>query len=428
MPLKSKAQMRWMAANRPEMLRRWAAHTKSVKKLPEHVGKSVPRKLRDLPRPTATTRIAQKYSTVPFGNPRDFARSDFPHTPAEGLAGVRRKNVEAGYMASRLNAHHRGRDRGRLLAMEVLKPGGSNRSMAREVSRRRLGELETMTKAETEFAPIAQHRLVQRKKKQKHLSEASAALGLTALAAKAPAGAAAITRRFPKYGKPLKRVAEMAPKADKLSANIVPASLGVGAIGSMNFARLQGQEAKAAPTQKATTPVKKDAFTRKYSQHISPAAEDAYNDLGARRRRRNSDAVLYGAGAVGAAGTAGRALTVKLPAGNKVAQRAARATVAVPLAAVAGGLGYGAVRRYQEGQALQERRNKIKAKGMERHMAGQYGRGRPKPQLSEMSKAFGMGGVRPGGLMRTATGKTVTRRGGIPGTGKFVPTIRRQIV
>lgn len=316
MPLKSKAQMRWMAANDPEMLSRWAAHTKSVKKLPERVRKTMP---------------------------------------------------------------------------------------------------------ETEFAPIAQHKIVQRKKKQKHLSEASAALGLTALAAKAPAGAAAITRKFPKYTKPLKRVAEMAPKADKLSENIVPASLGVGALGSINFARLQGQEAKA------TTPVKKSLGS--LTQHVSPAAENAYNDLGARRRRRNSDAAVYGGGAALAGGTAARALTVKMPqTESKIARRAARATIAAPLAAVAGGLGYGAVRRAQEGAALQERRAKIKAKGQERQAAGQYGRGRPKPKLSEMSKAFGVpSGIKPGGLMRTATGKTVTRRGTIPGTGKFVPTIRRAL-
>lgn len=273
---------------------------------------------------------------------------------------------------------------------------------------------------DTEFAPIAQHKIVQRKKKQKHLSEASAALGLTALAAKAPAGAAAITRKFPKYTKPLKRVADLAPKADKLSSNIVPASLGVGALGSINFARLQGQEAKAQPV---TTKKSLGDLT----QHVSPAAENAYNDLGARRRRRNADAAVYGAGAGLAGGTAVRAATVKLPPGHKVAQRAARATVAVPLAAVAGGLGYGAYRRAQEGASLQERRVKIKAKGKERQMAGEYGRGRPKPKLAEMSKAFGLGAARPGGLMRTATGKTVTRRGAIPGTGKFVPTIRRAV-
>jgi hypothetical protein len=35
MPFKSKSQMRWMFANHPEMAKRWAEHTDSVKKLPE---------------------------------------------------------------------------------------------------------------------------------------------------------------------------------------------------------------------------------------------------------------------------------------------------------------------------------------------------------------------------------------------------------
>lgn len=34
MPFKSKAQQKWMFANKPEMAKRWAKETKNIKKLP----------------------------------------------------------------------------------------------------------------------------------------------------------------------------------------------------------------------------------------------------------------------------------------------------------------------------------------------------------------------------------------------------------
>jgi len=34
MPFKSKAQMKWMYSNKPQMADEWAAHTKSMSKLP----------------------------------------------------------------------------------------------------------------------------------------------------------------------------------------------------------------------------------------------------------------------------------------------------------------------------------------------------------------------------------------------------------
>lgn len=37
MPFKSKAQMRLMYAKNPELAKEFAAHTKNIKKLPEHV-------------------------------------------------------------------------------------------------------------------------------------------------------------------------------------------------------------------------------------------------------------------------------------------------------------------------------------------------------------------------------------------------------
>jgi len=40
MPFKSKAQMRWMFANHPEMAKRWAEHTPDIKNLPERSSSS----------------------------------------------------------------------------------------------------------------------------------------------------------------------------------------------------------------------------------------------------------------------------------------------------------------------------------------------------------------------------------------------------
>ena len=39
MPFKSKAQLRWMFANHPEMAKRWAMETPNQKSLPNKVGK-----------------------------------------------------------------------------------------------------------------------------------------------------------------------------------------------------------------------------------------------------------------------------------------------------------------------------------------------------------------------------------------------------
>lgn len=39
MPFKSKAQVRWMYANKPKMAKEWEDKTKSIKSLPEKVNK-----------------------------------------------------------------------------------------------------------------------------------------------------------------------------------------------------------------------------------------------------------------------------------------------------------------------------------------------------------------------------------------------------
>lgn len=44
MPFKSKAQMREMFANQPEIAKRWAKETPNIKKLPEKLKKKKPKK------------------------------------------------------------------------------------------------------------------------------------------------------------------------------------------------------------------------------------------------------------------------------------------------------------------------------------------------------------------------------------------------
>ena len=44
MPFKSKAQAKWMFSNKPEMAKKWASHTKDMKKLPVRLSAKSPRK------------------------------------------------------------------------------------------------------------------------------------------------------------------------------------------------------------------------------------------------------------------------------------------------------------------------------------------------------------------------------------------------
>lgn len=94
-----------------------------------------------------------------------------------------------------------------------------------------------------------QKQLIARKKKQSKYSLASAGLGATALGLKAPALAGVAAKRLPKV-KGLQSFASHAPKADKWATNVGIGSLGVGSLGSLNFARIQRAETKA--DQRAT--------------------------------------------------------------------------------------------------------------------------------------------------------------------------------
>lgn len=87
MPLKSKAQQRWMAAaeDRGELpkgtLHRWAAHTKNLKKLPEHVEKKAEERRRFV------TAFLVKCARAGLTTPAQLAEA------AEGLAAVTTKRA-----------------------------------------------------------------------------------------------------------------------------------------------------------------------------------------------------------------------------------------------------------------------------------------------------------------------------------------------
>lgn len=348
MPLKSKAQLRWMAANKPDMLHEWAAHTKSVKALPARVTKND-----DL----------TQYSLV---------------------------------------------------------------------------ELSKALPAPHAVTPWDQARINRGKKRQKRLSEASAVLGLTALAATAPKAARHVARRLPNVSnsRALKAIARAEPKANAVTNAAVPLTLGTGAAGSINFAHQQGLEVKsqqqpkkvAKGLVKATPKKTKKANTvgtlvsmkehaqakpghrlggktgdidKAWKEHVSPAANNAYDDLGRRRNARYNDAAAH----VVAGGAAGAAMyhgSRRLGHTKPVA-----GVLAAPIAAYPA---WAAVNRVKNARSLEGRRRKIRAKGQERELASKA--------LVPIPRSRPIMPIKPrvGGLMRMPSGKVVTRRGAIVGT------------
>ena len=354
------------------------------------------------------------------------------------------------------------------------------------------------------------------KKRSKRLAEGSAVLGFGALALRAPQAANALARRSKRLAATpaVKRLGSMAPHATKWSEASVPLSIGTGAVGSLNYARLQGKENKLnkpvikgmgftqplkdipkvrkrgrlvktgrvkswtdeqpgfvkratvavdsrgqakvlhmQPTGQAgvglrATDIKPggtafstrqspgstrpgpslrksdDRFLRENRDRISPSAEAGYEYL---RRGRNT---ARRQSAVSGAVTAGNLLG----AGYYVKKKNPMMAGAASLLAV--GSGANAVDRGL--MAHRWNKNKmgpIKAKAISRREAGLYapGRGkqpvdttsRSKARKADLSKALWKmpvasikPSVRPGGLMRLSSGRTVTRRGSIPGTGR----------
>lgn len=287
--------------------------------------------------------------------------------------------------------------------------------------------LSDLAKAAAPKAEVEQ--VVRGKKKQKRLSELSAGLGLAAFGTQLPkvATLASRSKRVASL-RPVKRLASMAPKAQKASDAIVPASLGVGAMGSMNFARTTGQEVKVQEKELGTK-VRKydDRFLRRYKRNISTGAEEAYRDLGRRRNRRLGDAAAQGALSTGL-----------LAAGVRGALKA-RTTRGMVGVAAAGGLGSSAAytaaqNRINEAKGLQMRRDKIKAKAHERARTGELGRDRRKKDWEDFNKAqagvskalmprprtvLNMPTPKPGGVRRNRFRGAVSYRGSVPGTGRY---------
>lgn len=59
MPFKSKAQAHWMFLKKPKMAKEWAAHTKSIKSLPEKVTKKKSMK-KKVAKKSAPKKVAKK--------------------------------------------------------------------------------------------------------------------------------------------------------------------------------------------------------------------------------------------------------------------------------------------------------------------------------------------------------------------------------
>lgn len=168
-----------------------------------------------------------------------------------------------------------------------------------------------------------------------------------------------------------------------------------------------------------------DRFLRENRDRISPSAEKGYEYL--RRGRNTARRQSATSGAVSAGNLLG--------AGYYLKKKNPMMAGAASLLAV--GSGANAVDRgLMAHRWNKQKMGPIKAKALSRKEAGLYapGRGkqpvdttsRSKARSDDVAKALWRArvpgikpSVRPGGLMRLATGRTVTRRGAIPGAGRL---------
>jgi hypothetical protein len=143
-------------------------------------------------------------------------------------------------------------------AVRTTTKGEFDYSTERGVYRRRapVSKMDPNDAAINTLAQREQKDLVRRKKKQSKYSLTSAGLGATALALQAPrlAPLAMKSKRLKNVGA-LKRIASIEPKTTGASSTIGIGSLGVGAAGSLNFARINRSETKA--DQRSATALKK---------------------------------------------------------------------------------------------------------------------------------------------------------------------------
>jgi hypothetical protein len=135
----------------------------------------------------------------------------------------------------------------------------------RRVTHQKKNPLKSVSKMAANDAAIntlaqrEQRDLVRRKKKQTRYSLTSAALGATALGLQSPRLAGVAVRRSSRLAnvKPIKRIAEIAPKSTNLSSTVGVGSLGVGSVGSLNYARINRSETKADQRSATALKVKK---------------------------------------------------------------------------------------------------------------------------------------------------------------------------
>lgn len=328
-----------------------------------------------------------------------------------GKAGVRALQV-TGLPLTAVGIHHMVRPQKNKVidpAKDVIGRTVQNAAMSDQV---KMGQ-KWVNKAYTE-ADNAE--VVARKKRARHLSQVSGTMGLAALGLRAPSGAAALARHSKSAAnvKALARVASHAKTANEASNTLGVGAIGVGSLGSFNFARLQGLEAKRDQ-------VRKDAFLNQYRDRISPKAEEGYRRLTTGIREDNIDAAgnaALGAGLIGYsmkdAYKKRHGLAVLGVLGGATALRSAK-------------------RNIESADRQKMARQRIKDKAVERATAGQYGEGRrpvAKASTEDLAKAFvrlraprlnapypkgilKKPAIRDGHLQRTASGKIVSVRGSI---------------
>lgn len=282
-------------------------------------------------------------------------------------------------------------------------------------------------------------RLGRRKQVGRDLSIVGGTLGLGALALRAPEAARAVSR-VPRVGRlrALKALAARDSAATKASNALGVAAIGVGSVGSFNYAAQQKLERKQVVKslydgmvkglgrvrvvertkpgyvtvydskdvrrfmpESRVTPVPKrraaastpppppsyeqltlfgkrdDRFLRQYRDRISPEAERGYEYLRSGRNRKAADSAL----SAGFAGLSAGAGLSALRSGSKGWAALGGAGTALS--------GYSAVRNAKDAKRWDSRMGKIKAKARERAALGEYGRGRQVP----VGKTYVGGGV-----------------------------------
>lgn len=263
--------------------------------------------------------------------------------------------------------------------------------------------------------------LIARKRRAKYLSITGGTLGLAALGTRVPQGVKAAASHNAKLrsGALVQRMIANEPQMTSASNTLTTLGAGTGAIGSFNFAGLQRREMNR---DKAAGPLVKadDRFLRENRDRISPKAEYGYQRMRTVRDRNRNKAIAEGTLSASNFAAAGYYVRKKNP-----------------VLAAAGGLGMLGM----AGLAVQdaktamgyERRmeDNIRAAARRRKAAGLYGPGRGIDPVDPSSKQIGKAlrislrprgmsyGVRRGGLVRLPSGRQISRRGAVPGTGDF---------